>query len=169
MRATANDQLLAFYKILVEMLENTSLGPFNMSDYVRLPLTSGEISYSFSFGFVGEIFNCDKHGPYLREISQEALKKIIKVCSNTEPINWVKALDIVYECRVDSEAYERQPGDVYIYNPENAELKDILVFPDPSKGMAFDSIVIQGKTYWIPYVYSIQDNLIPMKCPKCKK
>ncbi|ASG66075.1 hypothetical protein CEW91_07900 [Idiomarina piscisalsi] len=169
-RPNNGDCLLSFYSMLMEMLDNTTLGGFQLSNYIRLPLLSGDISYNFSYGPFAEVGNCEKHGQYLREISQEALKKIIDTCDGQDTINWIKALDIAYGRPDDNiEAYERQPGEVHIYNPDDEELKDILVFPNEPHGLAYDSVSIEGKTYWVPYAYSIRDNLVVIECPKCKK
>lgn len=169
-RPDQGDCLLSFYDILMNMLDSNVLGGFRLSEYMRLPLLSGDISYHFSFGPFAEVGQCKKHGQYLREISQEALKKIIDTCEDVEPINWIKAHDIAYGRGDDNkEVYERQPGDVYIYNPDNANLSDILIFPEEPHALAYDSVEIEGKTYWIPYFYSIRDNLVKVECPKCTK
>nr|WP_154724305.1 hypothetical protein [Thiothrix nivea] len=163
------DCLLRFYSTLTKLLNRSQLGGFDFWDYIRLPFTSGEISYSFTHGQFSETGNCKIHGKYLRNISQDALKKILSVCENAEPINWIKATDIAYGKKGDNiEAYLRQPGDVLIYNPDNEQLSDILIFKENS-AIAFDFIDIEGKQYWIPYYYSIKDNLVTVECPKCKK
>lgn len=159
--------LLHFYSMLSEMLEKSQLGGFNLYSYMRLPLVSDDLSYSFSHGSLAEIGTCQKHGQYLRTISKEAIQRILQVCSSTESINWIKATDIAYGKKGDDEeVYARQPGDVLIYNPDNEDFSKILVLENKSLG--FDSIVIQGSTYWIPYVYSFRESLIPLECPKCK-
>lgn len=162
--------LLNFYTILMDLLNAGVVGGFQLSKYLRLPLLSGEISYKFSYGPSAEIGNCEKHGQFLRVISQDALQKIINTCDGIEPINWIKALDIAYGKPGDRhKAYQRQPGDVYIYNPDNAKLNEILIFPNEQHGLAYDSIIIEEKTYWIPYIYSLRDNLVTIQCQKCKK
>ena len=51
------------------------------------------------------------------------------------PINWIKAIDLGYGQPGDNQAaYDRQPGDVRIYNPENLPLADILVAEDQGRG-----------------------------------
>ena len=169
-RRDNGDCLLSFYKILMDMLNTSVVGGFQLSRYLRLPLLSGELSYRFSYGPLAEIGNCEKHGQFLREISQDALTRIIDTCDGIESINWIKAHDIAYgKPRDNDKAYRRQPGEVYIYNPDNANLKDILIFSNEPHALAYDSITIEGKTYWIPYVYSIRDKLVTVECPKCKK
>ena len=66
-------------------------------------------------------------------------------------------------------AYERQPLDVYIYNPRNFPLKDILLTEtevDGHKVVAncFDSIETEGMTICIPIAYTVLEG-IARGCP----
>jgi len=105
------------------------------------------------------------------------LEKLISWCKNAEPINWIRATDIAYGLPGDNTiAYERQPGDVRIYNPENLPLSEILVHdteliglngePISVKGLSFDQISCAGMHIFLPYFYTLKEGIIN-GCPKC--
>ena len=98
---------------------------------------------------------------------------MVQWCNTIEPINAVKAIHIAFNQREDEEAYTRQPGMVYIYNPEDHPLTDIITHDNVSgeasiKVIAYDGIETSGMSIWIPYYYSVKDKLINM-CPVCAK
>lgn len=165
-----DDCLLRMYGMLMDLLNNTRLSEVNINQYMRLPLITGDLSYSYTFGQAAETGNCEKHGKYLREINKKNLQKIIEFCNKAESINWIKANDIAYGGKGDDEErYKKQPGNVKIYNPENKKLEEILVFQEGLRSLAYDSINVGDNVYWIPYYYSLKDSLVTMHCPKCKK
>ena len=113
-------------------------------------------------------------GHYVKAYTPEKLEKIISWCQNAEPINWIKATHLAYgQPGDDIEAYERQPGDVRIYNPNDLPLSDILLMEKDGeesivKVLAFDSIKTCGLNIYIPYYYIITEKLIE-GCKKCNK
>ncbi|CCZ30534.1 putative uncharacterized protein [Proteobacteria bacterium CAG:495] len=165
--------LYQFYSVLTTLLSTTKSQEVNIGSYFNLPVTAEDLSYKFSFGHFRETGECEKHGTFLRKISKEALEKIVEFCKNTQPINWIKAIDIAYEKPENLESYAKQPMDVRIYNPEKHELKDILLMDSTFQGksvksLAYDSIECGGMVIWIPYYYTVKEKLIS-GCPKCDK
>jgi hypothetical protein len=158
---------------LLLLLRMTEVSAPNIDRYYRLPFVAGQRSYGFSLGMYAEIGHCPDHGDYRRQISEENLKKVVDWCRVTTPINWIKAIDIACGRPGDNfAAYERQPLDVFIYNPRNFPLKDILFAEtdlDGRKTMvnAFDSIETEGMTVYVPLAYTELEDLIS-GCPKCK-
>jgi hypothetical protein len=71
----------------------------------------------------------------------------------------------------DEEAYKRQPGEVYIYNPQSRPLKDILLEPlqfgeFTVSAIAYDVIQSAGMNIIIPFYYSVVEGIVS-NCPKC--
>lgn len=163
----ADDVLLNFYYVLLDLLKESTAGTPEISNYSRMPLTAGPISYSFVTGAFAEIAKCPDHGDYLQRFTEKSLRQIIEVCSQTEPINWVKATDLAFGRPGDNiAAYERQPGDVRIYNPEQWPLNQILIHEDGT--IAYEMIRTSGMVCLLPWVYLIRDKLIE-DCPKCSR
>ncbi|EHR7861269.1 TPA: hypothetical protein NJ344_004541 [Vibrio parahaemolyticus] len=164
------DTLLNTYNLIMDMLKQTKLSEVNHTKYNRLPLVAGDISYSYAYAMIGEVGGCDKHGNFLRHFSEESLRKIIETCADSEPINMVKAHDIAYGKAGDDEAsYKRQPASVLIYNPEDHPLRDVLTYEARGgiRALAYDTLLIDGQSYVVPYVYSIAEDFVPVGCPKC--
>ena len=159
--------LFYFYSLLMDLLSNTAATSPQIDAYYNLPHTAGELSYSFEMGIFGEVGTCDKHGDYLRKISVANLAKVIAFCRPEKPLNWIEAIDIAYEKPRNEAAYQRQPADVFIYNPENISLSDILISKD-RPGLMFDAINTAGMQIWIPFYYSIKETLVE-GCPKCSR
>lgn len=162
--------LLNMYNLIMDMLEKTILSQVEHTDYNRLPLVAGDISYSYAYEGFAEVGGCDKHGKFLRQFSENSLRKIIDTCSSSEPINWIKAIDIAYGKPGDNEeAYEKQPGDVLIYNPDKLELCEILTYQTSHgfSALAYDMLIIEGRHYMVPYFYSLKENFVSIGCPKC--
>ncbi|WP_162627242.1 DUF6602 domain-containing protein [Aeromonas media] len=162
--------LLNMYNLIMDMLKKTILSPVEHTNYNRLPLVAGDISYSYAYEGFAEVGGCDKHGKFLRQFSEDSLRKIIDTCSSSEPINWIKAIDIAYGKPGDNEeAYEKQPGNVLIYNPDKLELCEILTYQTSHgfSALAYDMLIIEGRYYMVPYVYSLKENLVSIGCPKC--
>jgi len=146
--------------------------------YFRLPLTAGDYSYEYLLGSFAEFGHCEEHGDFARIYTPEKLEKVITWCRAAEPINWIKATDLAYGKPGDNiEAYERQPGDVRIYNPEGLGLSEILVTDKEMlidgkaanvKSLSFDSISSCGLNIYIPYYYQFTEELV-QGCTKCKK
>lgn len=170
-----NLNLYQFQTILLELLRETKISAPKLSTYFRLPLTTEEKSYQFTLGCFAETGTCEKHGDFAKKISSESLTKIISWCSQSTPINWVKATHIAYSLPEDEEAYKRQPQVVYIYNPQDLPLTDILTYQlkdDDGKviasPLAYDMIESNNMNIWLPYYYSSKEELIS-GCDKCAK
>jgi hypothetical protein len=159
---------------LLLLLRTTEVVPPNIDRYFRLPFVAGADSYEFTLGRYAEMGSCDEHGDFQRKISEENLTKIVEWCRKTQAMNWIQATDIAYGNPGDNhEAYARQPGDVFIYNPENLPLSAILVSDSEWDGktikvLAFDAINTSGMVIYVPYYYSISEHLIS-GCPQCEK
>lgn len=158
--------LLIFYLYLMELLEVANVKTVDLYQYVRLPFTSSESSYCFTYGEVEEIGNCPEHGSYSRKISHEAINTIIEVCFKSKPTD----LSTIFKIAIGSDGTTSsedvpQSNQVYVYNPEDIPLKDILLLPK-SIGLQFYSLTIDGKQCIIPKYYSFRDKLI-YECPKC--
>lgn len=170
--------LYILYDIVFKLLKKTRAAEAFPNDYYRLPLTAGEYSYSYNLGLFCEVGHCNEHGDYARIFKPEKLSHIIDWCKTAEPINWIKATDLAYGKPGDNiEAYERQPGDVRIYNPEDLPLSEILIREEKTIKdgkeitifpLAFDSINCSNLNIYIPYYYEVKENLIE-GCVKCKK
>lgn len=170
--------LYQLYEIIFNLLNKTQTQEVFPHHYFRLPLTAGDYSYEYSFGNFAEFGHCEEHGDYPRIFTSEKLGDLITWCQTAEPINWIKATDLAYGKSGDNtEAYERQPGDVRIYNPEGLLLSDILVADQGvmfdgkeaiTKVFAFDSIKSCGLDIFIPYYYQLKEDLV-QGCSKCKK
>ncbi|SGZ09776.1 Putative uncharacterized protein [Moritella viscosa] len=162
--------LLNMYNLIMDMLKETRLSEVDHTKYNRLPLVAGDISYSYAYEMVGEVGGCDKHSNFLRQFSEQSLRIIIETCTDSDPINMVRAHDLAYGKPGDDEkAYARQPSSALIYNPEGLPLKDILTYEAKGgvRALAYDTLLIEGKCYVIPYVYSLQESFVPVGCPKC--
>ncbi|PYD32847.1 hypothetical protein DND58_05575 [Pseudomonas syringae pv. pisi] len=170
--------LYQLYSIVFELLSKTPTQEVYPCQYFRLPLTAGDYSYEYSFGSFAEFGHCDEHGDYPRTFASVKLGGLISWCQTAEPINWIKATDLAYGRPGDNiEAYQKQPGDVRIYNPEGLLLSDILVVDKKvildgkeaiTKVLAFDSIKSCGLNIYIPCYYQIKEDLV-QGCSKCKK
>jgi hypothetical protein len=71
------------------------------------------------------------------------------------------------------EAYARQPGDVFVYNPKNLPFSDNLVMDTDWKegnvtALAFDTIDTDGMVIYVPYYYTVTEGIIS-DCPQCQK
>lgn len=165
--------LCQFTASLLLWLRMTGVSPPNIDSYFRLPFVAGQRSYGFSLGMFSEVGRCPDHGYYPRQISEENLKKVVDWCRGTEPINWIKAIDIACGRPGDNyAAYERQPLDVHIYNPRNFALKDILLHETELNGQkvmanCFDSIETEGMTIYIPIAYTVLEGIVS-GCPRCE-
>ena len=167
--------LYDFLASLLLLITMTEVSPPNIDRYFRLPFVSGDRSYEFTLGMYTEIGRCPQHGDFARKISAANLKKVVDFCRPTKPMNWIQATDIAYGRAGDNySAYERQPGDVFIYNPNGLPLNEILVAEmDMEDGMkmavnAFDIIATEGMTIYIPLYYTATDGIIS-GCPQCKR
>jgi hypothetical protein len=159
--------LLNFYLMLMDLLVNSHLPAINISKYAFLDNPSQDKKYRFTYGAVGELGKCKKHGDYLKKITDKNIEKILTACNDADPINWVKALDIAYGRELDEERYKRQPHEVKIYNPGQLPLSDILL--DVNKiGLWYEDIIINDYNYWIPRYYIQEEGLIEY-CPECIK
>lgn len=170
--------LYQLYDIVFNLLSRTRTQEVFPHQYFRLPLTAGDYSYEYNLGYFAEVGHCEAHGDYTRAYTPEKLEQLITWCQTAMPINWVKATELAYgEPGDNNEAYERQPGDVRIYNPENLPLSEILVAYKTimyegnevvTKVLSFDSIKSSGLNIFIPYYYQIKEELV-QGCLKCKK
>jgi hypothetical protein len=167
--------LYDFFASLLLLITMTEVSIPSIDRYFRLPFVSGSRSYEFTLGMYTEIGRCPQHGDFARKISTEILKKVVDFCSATKPMNWIRATDIAYgRTGDDYPAYARQPGDVFIYNPEELPLSKILVTEmDTQDGTkmvvnAFDIIATEGMTIYIPLYYTVTEGIIS-GCPHCKR
>lgn len=166
------------YSVLLGLLKNTDVQPPPVESYFQLPFVAGEHSYKYSMGQFAEFGTCETHGDFPRKLTEEKLVEVIEWCKSAEPINWIRATEIAYGNPGDNtEAYQRQPGEVRIYNPDSLPFPDILVMDRPFmrdgeqvivKALAYDSIETAGMIIWIPYVYEITHGIIN-SCPKCEQ
>lgn len=170
--------LYQLYDIVFGFCEDTLTHQVRPSQYVQLPLTAGEYSYRYSIGGFAEIGVCAEHGDYARSYTPEKLETVISWCQAAEPINWIKATDLAYGKPADNfEAYERQPGDVRVYNPDNRPLTEILVQDAEvthegklinAKSFAFDMIESGDLRMYIPYYYQAKEGLV-QSCSQCAR
>lgn len=152
--------------ILLELLRSTAIYEAPIENYFKLPLIAHDYSYRFIREF-SEVGVCEKHGDYARKILPESIDKIVQWCHNAESINPIKAINIAYNIPEDEEAYQRQPGEVYIYNPKNLPLREILTSNEEGNlYIAYDDIDANGIRIFLPFYYSERENLIS-SCPKC--
>lgn len=168
--------LYQLYDITFNLLINTKAQKALPQQYFRLPLTAGDYSYEYTFGHFTELGRCEKHGDYVKTYTPQKLEKLISWCQKAEPINWIKAIHLAYGLLGDDiEAYERQPGDVRIYNPNALPLSDILLTDKMMendgeesiiKSLAYDSIKTCGLNIYIPHCYMVTEELIE-GCKKC--
>lgn len=171
-RPDQGDLLFNFQSILLSLLRATraSIPPFD--NYFQLPLIAGDGSYSFAMGSFAEIGKCSVHGDFARKIPTEKLDKLIAACEAEPPINWVRANDLgLGKGGDDDAAYERQPGDVRIYNPNKLPFPDILMRQSEYHGrkissISYDIIQVKGMSIMLPYLYSDTEQIIT-GCPKC--
>lgn len=170
--------LFHLYSTVFTLLQDTLTYVVNPLDYYRLPLTAGDYSYRFEHESFAEFGRCEKHGDFPRRFSSDRLKQVIDWCQNAEPVNWVRLMDLAYGKPGDEKArYERQPGDVRVYNPDRLPLADILTSEQTmthegrtlkTRALAFDSILIDGMHLYIPWHYVVKEALL-LECPKCHK
>ena len=151
--------LFNFHALLLRLLRNTLVSQPQLERYFRLPLIADEFSYEFNLGNFGEMGECPEHRDFQRKISRAALQSLIDWCRATEPINWVRAMDLAYGGLGDNiEAYERQPAEVRIYNPENLSLPEILTHSQQSDNgqavrfLAYDTVTTTGMTILSPII-----------------
>ena len=161
------DSLYILYSNILELLRTTNIQDVDIKDYYVLPYTSGEYSYSYTYGEMTEFLKCPEHGIYLKRIKEDKLKEIMNYCNKIEPINFWKAIDIAQGREENPEQYKRQPNLVYIFNPENLQYKDILFKVGNSGDMAINFIQCQKKSICIPDYYTNKYEIFE-NCPKCK-
>ncbi len=149
----------------MDLLNSINLPSPPLREYVNLNRPSGKHTYNFGMmsGF-SEIRECEKHGDYLRKVTDGNLDKIINTCKNTEKVSWTSITNLIYK-----EKKENDNGvkDIKLYNPENHPLDELMLHPE-NKSLLFDELVINGEKYWIPFYYSVAEKLIS-ECPKCEK
>lgn len=161
--------LYDFHVMLLNLLKLTAAGPAKLYDYYELPLVSGVQSYSFKLGAFAEVGSCETHGQFTRKISPEKLAEIVKWCRTQSPINPVAAINKAYGRDDAAISNIDQYAGVWLYNPEGLPLDKILIMPEGIKqfrGLAFDAILTDGREIYVPYYYSIKEQLVDL-CPKC--
>ncbi|SFT85804.1 hypothetical protein SAMN05192562_102538 [Kosakonia arachidis] len=173
------NSLSHFYEIIIRLLNNTLKISTDILKYRSLPLTAGDYSYRFSSGVLNELARCELHGEYHRLFKESALECILLYCVSKEKINLIKLLDLGLGRAGDNEdAYNRQPIDVVVYNPENL-LPTEIMFMDPQpfefEGKTFTAppcayyrIICSNMDIVIPFYYIVKENMLH-SCPKCKK
>ena len=176
----SDDVLYSFYSILLKLLRGTRIAPTPIDDYYQIPLIAGKYSYEFAQGHFSEVAYCKKHGPFAKKFTPQNIEEMITWCKTAEKINWIRAMDLAYgKPGNDWAAYEKQPGDVIIYNPESLPLNLILLkdgmflLPNGTErsmpSLAFDQIIIHNEriSIYLPYYYEIAKKLLE-PCPHCK-
>jgi hypothetical protein len=166
--------LYSLFDILVTMLRNSEVCPAPFGSYFRLPLTAGNISYEFVHGFFAELGKCPKHGDYQRKISQESMEKVFAYCKTTRPQDIAQILNAAYGDQLTQEEQTwGQGSSVWVYNPENLPLPEIMIAqtPVPDRGitgLAFDQVRCRGIDFdiLIPFCYSQKDGIVS-GCPAC--
>lgn len=157
--------LLQFYLLLMDMLNGSLLSTPNMREYVDLPRVSGSHYYRFTLGpfsTLGELGDCKEHGPFLRSVSDVNINRILQSCEGSER----KMLGSLFEAVFDmSESWADFGPEVYVYNPDGRELKDIMALPH-GVGLLIELLEINGNHYCIPLFYAVKDEIFT-GCPKC--
>ena len=157
--------LQQFYSYLFPLLRNADTGLPNTDDYLRMPIAVGEHSVNFALGALAEVGKCAVHGSYLKKFTVEKIDQILSATDDTRPINWIKVLDLAKgESGTDIERYEKQPGDITVYDPDGLGFENLLM--GDQGNLTFESIVIDGQQYWLPWYYVGTHKLIE-PCPKC--
>jgi hypothetical protein len=163
--------LFIFQSILLELLQTTSVSPPNLNKYFSTPLVAGHLSYHFNLGAFAEMGRCELHGNFPRKISPESLGVIVSWCRNAGSTNASVAWSAIFPDGL-SQSQKDRAGDVWIYNPENHPLKDILMVPKKMGDATFsvigyDMVTTDGKEIWLPFYYTVKEKLIS-DCPKCQ-
>ena len=86
--------LQQFYSYLIALLKQENTGWPDTSDYLRMPIAVGEHSLSFAHREFAEFAKCPQHGNYLKKIGVEKIEEILDKTQNSEPVNWLKVLDL---------------------------------------------------------------------------
>jgi len=153
------------YSIMMRLLQDSEAPAVPLDRYFHLPLTAGKHSYEFAWGFFAELGSCEEHGDYLRQISEEALDKVLAFCRTVQPVEYLEALSQAY-----GNSWIAQPSQrsklVWIYNPDGLALSDILVTPGGT--LAFDEIFAFDVPILIPHFYSVRDGIVA-RCKSCSK
>ena len=157
--------LQQFYSYLLPLLRQANTGLPNTDDYLRMPIAVGEHSVKFVLGALAEFAKCAVHGPYLKKFTVEKIDQVLNATGDSRPINWIKALDLAKgNLGTEIERYEKQPGDITVYDPDVLGFENLLM--GDQGNLTFESILIDGHQYWLPWYYVDAHNLIE-PCPKC--
>jgi len=157
--------LYRVYHALTTLLEEGEAPSVPIASYFSLPLTSGQYSYEFAYGLVSELGTCDLHGDYLRKIGEDALKKVFEFCRTAQPIGYLEALSEASGPNSLLSAGQRSRL-VWIYNPEQLALSDILLTPIGS--IAFDEIRCADIYILLPFYYSQKEGIVS-RCEACAR
>jgi len=159
-----HSNLLEFYLTLIDLLNNINLPIPPLRKYVDLNRPVGK--YTYNFGMMSgllETGTCEKHGDYLRKVSDKSLEKITTACLGKSRISWYDVISLVVK---DKDMSVSKKKEILLYNPDDFTLEDVLINPD-NKSFLFDELIINYEKYWIPHYYSHKEELIT-NCPKCK-
>lgn len=166
--------LFVFQSVLLELLRSTLVSPPKFDKYFSTPLVAGKLSYHFKLGAFAEIGRCELHGSFPRKISPESLVEIVKWCAQAGSTDVSVAWSAMVLDGADglSQSQKDRAGELWIYNPENHPLKDILMVPKKMGDatisvIGYDMIITDGKEIWLPYYYTVKEKLIS-DCPKCQ-
>lgn len=158
--------LQQFYSYLLAFLKQTDAGVPDINAYLNMPMTVGEHSVSFVHGVVSEVAECAKHGRYLKRFSVEKIDQILDSTRDSTAINWLRAIDLAYgKPGTDLARYRKQPGDTVVYDPDDVGFGNLLV--GDRGNLTFESILIDGRQYWLPWHYIVAHHLIE-PCPRCR-
>lgn len=157
--------LQQFYSYLIALLKGASTGVPDTNDYLRMPIAVGEYSLSFAYREFGEFAKCTQHGNYLKKISIDNIEKILENTKGSEQLNWIRAWDLASgKPGTDYERYEKQPGDVIVYDPDGLGLENLLL--NAKGSLTYEPVNIEGRQYWLPLYYVVAHKLID-PCPQC--
>ena len=157
--------LQQFYLYLLPLLRQADTGLPNTNDYLRMPMAVGEHSVEFVHGALFEFEECASHGRYLKKFTVDKIDQVLSATDDNTAINCIRALDLAAgRPGTASERYEKQPGNVIVYDPDGLGFQNLLM--SDQGALTFESIVIDGKQYWLPWHYVNAHKLIEL-CPKC--
>lgn len=157
-----NDHLFYFHNILLHLLRKTRISLTNLGEYYNIGTIDFNTNISFKF-FYGEFFelaSCNKHSKeskYLRKISSTNLEKIYQhIATNV----YFDEFEVVLD--------KKSSSLVKIYNPENLDLKSLLIYENGS--LAYEKIIINklGNKFdvLLPHYYIVKEKLFE-DCPNC--
>ena len=103
----------------------------------------------FKLGVLAELAECTQHGQYLKKFTVEKIEQILNATHDSNAVNWIKALDLAAgEPGTETERYEKQPGDIIVYDPDGLGFENLLMSDQGS--LTFEHVLIDRREYWLP-------------------